>query len=228
MKSRTGQDLRRAADRGAGTPGRGFLLSLEGIEGSGKSTQCPYIADWCQARGWDVVLSREPGGTAVGRRIRRILLSEEGLDLHAETELLLLFADRCQHYHEVIQPALQAGKMVITDRFSDASLAYQGAGRGVETGRIQQLLEWTLGDFRPHLTLLFDVPPDAGLHRAAARDKPDRFEREPEAFHAAVRQAYQELAQREPQRFRQLDARRSQARVRAQLRAVLQDVLGAR
>lgn len=212
----------------AGTPGSGFLISLEGIEGSGKSTQCPYIADWCQTRGWDVVISREPGGTAIGQHIRRILLSEEGLGLHEEAELLLLFADRCQHYHEVIHPALQAGKMVITDRFSDASFAYQGAGRGVEMGRIQQLLEWTLGDFRPHLTLLFDVPPDAGLHRATAHDAPDRFEREPEAFHAAVRQAYQDMAQREPQRFRQLDARHSQAQVRGQLRTVLQDVLGAR
>ena len=206
----------------------GFLLSLEGVEGSGKSTQCAFIAEWCRNQGWDVVISREPGGTALGVSIRRLLLSTNSSAMHAETELLLLLADRCQHYHERIFPAMQSGKLVVTDRFIDSSLAYQGVGRRLGKARVRQLHQWLFGDFRPHLSVLFDIPVALGLRRKANAEDPDRFEDESLAFHEAVHDGYQQLLAEEPGRFRVVNAQGTQEEIQRDLRTVLIDCVGAR
>ena len=204
---------------------QGFLISLEGIEGGGKSTHLEFVAQWLRDRGREVVTSREPGGTALGEQIRRVLLCPESEGMHLDAELLLLFAARAQHFHERILPAIESGKAVVSDRFIDASLAYQGAGRGATTQRIQALQAWTLDAFCPRLTLLFDVEPTLGLSRAAQRGVPDRFEREPIEFYDRVRECYRSLAEQEPHRFRVLNANLELQRVRDDLARVLSEFL---
>lgn len=201
----------------------GFFITVEGGEGAGKSTMLAFMRDWLAKAGHDVVVTREPGGTALGERVRDILLHARELHMTAETEALLMFAARAEHLERVIRPALDAGKTVLCDRFTDATYAYQGGGRGLPAERIAQLEAWVQGALRPNLTLLLDVPVDVGLKRANQRSEPDRFEREQQEFFERVRAAYLERARREPQRLRVIDASRTPAEVQQQIA----DVLGA-
>lgn len=187
----------------------GLFITLEGGEGAGKSTQLEKVADWFRARGQHVLVTREPGGTRAGEAIRQILLQRGDIAISAETELLLVFAARAQHLIEVIRPALAAGHVVICDRFTDASYAYQGGGRGLSRQQIEQLESWVQEGLRPDLTLLLDTPVDVGMARAGQRDgDADRFETEPGSFFMAVREAYLNIARHEPGRVCIIDASR--------------------
>lgn len=184
-----------------------WLTSLQKrILGTGKSTNRDYLAARLREQGLDVVLTREPGGTPLAERVRELLLAPSDEVMAADTELLLVFAARAQHLAEVIRPALARGAVVLCDRFTDATYAYQGGGRGLSVERIAQLEQFVQGDLRPDLTLVFDLPVEVGLARAAARGRLDRFEQEGQAFFEAVRQAYLQRAQRAPQRYTLLDA----------------------
>ncbi|MHA6193769.1 dTMP kinase [Pseudomonas wadenswilerensis] len=195
----------------------GLFITLEGPEGAGKSTNRDYLAGLLRDRGLDVLLTREPGGTPLAERIRELLLapSEERMD--ADTELLLVFAARAQHLAEVIRPALARGAVVLCDRFTDATYAYQGGGRGLSVERIATLERFVQDGLQPDLTLLFDLPVEVGLSRAAARGRLDRFEQEGQAFFEAVRQAYLQRAEADPQRYRLLDAAQPLAAVQQTL-----------
>ncbi len=200
---------------------QGFFITVEGGEGAGKSTMLAFMRDWLAQAGRDVVVTREPGGTPLGERVRDILLHARELHMTAETETLLMFAARAEHLERVIRPALDAGKTVLCDRFTDATYAYQGGGRGLSIERIAQLEAWVQGALRPNLTLLLDVPVDVGLKRANQRSEPDRFEREQQEFFERVRATYLERARREPQRLRVIDASRTPAEVQHQITSVL-------
>ena len=202
----------------------GLFITLEGGEGAGKSTQLSYIAEWLRPRGRDVVITREPGGTDVGERIREILLHHRG-KMTADTELLLMFAARAEHLNGVIRPALAEGKIVLCDRFTDATYAYQGGGRGIAPERIAALEQWVQQGLRPDLTILLDLPADVGLGRAGERGGFDRFEREQQDFFERVRASYLAAATREPNRIRVIDASRSQSEVSAAIVAVLREVV---
>ena len=204
---------------------RGLFITLEGVEGAGKSTNIPFISGLLERAGQSVVLTREPGGTKLGERIRSLLLDPDPeLAIDPESELLLMFAARAQHFHEVIQPSLKSGKTVLCDRFTDASFAYQGAGRGIPIGKIAQLQTWLQGDLRPDLTLIFDIDVEAGLKRANDRGNPDRFEQEKIDFFQRVRDYY---LQRAPQRerYRVIDASGDIASVETQLEKVISTFL---
>lgn len=203
---------------------RGLFVTLEGGEGAGKSTQLEAIKDWLQDRGQAVVVTREPGGTALGERIRDVLLHHSG-DMTVEAETLLMFSARMEHLARVIQPALSSGKVVLCDRFTDATYAYQGGGRGLPAARIAELERWVQGDLRPNLTIVFDIGVDAGLRRVARRAAPDRFEREQHAFLERVRQTYLARARHEPKRFRVVDASLTQAEVTRAAIAIFEDFL---
>lgn len=189
-----------------------FFISFEGIEGSGKTTQIRWLADRLQSRGHEVLITREPGGCPIADQIRRILLHPDNDSLVPRAELLLYAAARAQHVAEVIRPALQQGRMVLCDRYCDATLAYQGYARGLDLPLVKQLNELAAGNCLPHLTLLLDMPPDRGLQRAlqrntAAADLAEgRFEQESLAFHRKVRDGYLDLARLEPHRIRIVDA----------------------
>lgn len=206
---------------------RGFFITIEGGEGAGKSTMLAFVRDWLVQAGHDVVVTREPGGTALGERVRDILLHAHELHVTAETEALLMFAARAEHLECIVRPALGAGKTVLCDRFTDATYAYQGGGRGLSEERIAQLEAWVQGALRPNLTLLLDVPVEMGLKRANRRSAPDRFEREQREFFERVRAAYLARAQREPQRVRVIDATPAPAEVQRRLAEVLAEVVGA-
>ena len=206
---------------------RGRFITLEGSEGSGKSTNLAFIHQQLQAAGLDVVLTREPGGTPLGEQIRELLLDHRQQAMHSDTELLLMFAARAQHIREVILPALERGQWVLCDRFTDATYAYQGAGRGIDEGRIGQLEQWVQGDLRPDLTFFLDLPVSQGLARAGERGEPDRFEREQIDFFERVRQGYLAQAARHPQRYRLVDASVPLEQVQAQLTQQISDYLRA-
>ena len=195
---------------------RGYFITLEGGEGAGKSTALPFVRDWLRQAGHEVVVTREPGGTELGERVRELLLHRRELHMCTETETLLMFAARAEHLAQVIRPALAAGKTVLCDRFTDATYAYQGGGRGLPAARIAELESWVQGALRPDLTLLLDVPVETGLMRANQRSAPDRFERE-----QRVRATYLKRARHEPQRVHVIDAARDLAAVQTQLQAVL-------
>lgn len=199
----------------------GLFITLEGPEGAGKSTNRDYLAELLGATGREVVLTREPGGTPLAERIREILLAPAAEPMAVDTELLLMFAARAQHLAQVIRPALARGALVLCDRFVDATYAYQGSGRGVPVERIATLEAFVLGDLQPDLTLVFDLPVEIGLARAARRGALDRFEQEQRAFFEAVRQTYLDRAQAVPARYRLIDASRSLAEVQADLRALV-------
>jgi dTMP kinase len=184
----------------------GLFITLEGPEGAGKSTNREYLAARLREQGVDVVMTREPGGTPLAERIRELLLAPSEERMAVDTELLLMFAARAQHLAEVIRPALARGAVVLCDRFTDATYAYQGGGRGLPVERIAILEAFVQGELRPDLTLVFDLPVEVGLARAAARGRLDRFEQEGQAFFEAVRQAYLQRAGQQPQRYRLLDA----------------------
>lgn len=203
----------------------GLFITLEGPEGAGKSTNREYLAALLREQGLEVVLSREPGGTPLAERIRELLLTPSDELMHSDTELLLVFAARAQHLAEVIRPALQRGAVVLCDRFTDATYAYQGGGRGLSEARIAELERFVQGDLRPNLTLVFDLPVEVGLARAAARGRLDRFEQEGQDFFEAVRQAYLQRAQKAPERYRVLDAAQTLEQVQRDIDAVLPLIL---
>ncbi|KAF0284920.1 dTMP kinase [Spiribacter sp. SSL99] len=199
------------------------LITVEGTEGAGKSSALAIIRDWVTAHGGEPVVTREPGGTALGEELREVLLGHREAGMSAEAEVLLMFAARAEHVRTVIQPALQAGQWVICDRFTDASLAYQGGGRGLGIERVRALADWLLGDLQPGLTLWLDLPVATGLARAAGRSAPDRFESERARFFEAVRAAYAELANADPGRITRVDATQSLARVGAAIETLLDE-----
>lgn len=200
-------------------------MTLEGPEGAGKSTNRDYLAERLRAEGVEVVLTREPGGTPLAERIREVLLAPGDEPMNTDTELLLVFAARAQHLAEVIRPALARGAVVICDRFTDSTYAYQGGGRGLCLQRIAALEAFVQGDLRPDLTLLFDLPVEVGMARASARGRLDRFELEGQAFFDAVRTAFLERARAEPARYYLLDAAQPLAQVQQALDALLPTLL---
>jgi dTMP kinase len=204
---------------------KGRLITLEGGEGAGKSTCLQEIVDTLEQAGISVVTGREPGGTALGEEVRKLLLDADNHKMCAQAELLLMFAARAQYLKEWLVPALQRGDWVVSDRFVDASYAYQGGGRGIAVERIEWLEQWVLGDVRPDLTLLLDVAPELGLARATSERPPDRFEVEELDFYARVRAAYLDRAQQQRARFRVIDASQPVADVLTQLRAELNTFL---
>lgn len=203
---------------------RGRFITLEGIEGAGKSSSIPFIKELFEQGGRNVVVTREPGGTELGERIRALLL-RAGNTMDVETEILLMFAARAEHLSKVIEPALRMGQMVICDRFTDATYAYQGGGRGVAEARIAALETWVQRELRPDLTLLFDVPVAQGRERAGGRSAPDRFEQEHDAFFERVRATYLAIAAREPERVRRIDASLGPEDVRRQIQQVLRPLV---
>ncbi|BDM24138.1 MULTISPECIES: dTMP kinase [Pseudomonas] len=204
----------------------GLFITLEGPEGAGKSTNRDYLAARLREQGLDVVLTREPGGTPLAEKVRELLLAPSDEAMAADTELLLVFAARAQHLAQVIRPALARGAVVLCDRFTDATYAYQGGGRGLSVARIATLEQFVQGDLRPDLTLVFDLPVEVGLARAAARGRLDRFEQEGQAFFEAVRQAYLQRAQSEPQRYSLLDAAQPLEAVQRAIDALLPAIVG--
>jgi dTMP kinase len=195
---------------------RGRFITLEGIDGAGKTTHLEWLAGFLGKRGIRVTVTREPGGTAVGERLRELVLHGEA-ELHPETETLLMFAARCEHIDKVIEPALASGVWVICDRFTDATYAYQSGGSGVSWSKIAQLEQWTQDGLQPDTTVLFDVAPDVGLARAARGKSPDRFERERAAFYERARQAYLERAREAPDRVHVVDASRPVSEIHKRL-----------
>lgn len=185
---------------------KGIFITLEGIEGVGKTTHASYIAELLGKSGREIVLTREPGGTGTGEEIRKILLHKQQYALCARSELLLMFAARAQHLQEIIEPALEKGNIVLCDRFTDASYAYQGGGRGIPLLQIQSLEQWVQGSLRPDITLLLDVDVKTGLHRAGVRSDADRFESETMVFFESVRKSYLDIAKAEPARVSVIDA----------------------
>lgn len=182
------------------------FITLEGMDGAGKSTHIPSIIEALQAGGHEVISTREPGGTMLGERLRELLLHEP---MHAETETLLMFAARREHIATVIAPALARGAYVLSDRFTDATYAYQCGAKGVEASKIQLLEQWVQADLQPDITLLFDVPVEVSMQRLASARTPDKFERETADFFARIREAYLLRAKQNPARFRVIDANRS-------------------
>ncbi|MGW8227520.1 MAG: dTMP kinase [Gammaproteobacteria bacterium] len=201
------------------------FITVEGSEGVGKSSNLAFIEDYLRNAGIDIVRTREPGGTPLGEAVRELLLDARQKAMCDDTELLLMFAARAQHLAEVIRPALAAGQWVLCDRFTDATYAYQGGGRGVPMERIRVLEEWVQGELRPDHTLLLDMQVADGLQRAGARSEPDRFEQEQHAFFERVRDTYLMRAQAEPGRIHVIDASPALDKVQAQIAQVLQRIL---
>lgn len=204
---------------------RGRFITVEGGEGVGKTTNLEYIRAALERSGKTLRVTREPGGTPIAERIRGVLLDPANTGMAPDCELLLVFAARAEHLARVIRPALEAGEWVLCDRFTDATYAYQGGGRGLSRQRIEELEAMVQGDLRPDLTLLLDVPVEIGLSRAGARGALDRFEQEEVAFFERVREAYLERAAQAPERYRVIDASLPLADVRAQLNRALQAIL---
>lgn len=202
---------------------KGKFITLEGTEGAGKSTALEAIKSWFDRANIDVVLTREPGGTPVAEKIRDLLLDNKNYDMLEDTELLLMFAARSQHINELIRPTLKKGKWILCDRFTDATYAYQGGGRGIDMKRIASLEQWVQGDLRPDLTLLLDLSVEQGLARAGKRGSLDRFEREHIEFFQQVRQVYLQRAADFPNQYRIIDASQSIDAVREQIHSVLSD-----
>ena len=203
---------------------KGQFITVEGIEGVGKTTNIEFIQQRLLAAGKNVVVTREPGGTPLGEAVRGLLLDPEYTGMDSSCELQLMFAARAEHLARVIRPALDKGQWVLCDRFTDATYAYQGGGRGIDTGVIARLEELVQGDFRPDLTLLLDVPVEIGLARASERGKLDRFEQEKVEFFERVRQAYLGMAGQHATRYRIVDASQPLEQVQKQLEVVLQSV----
>lgn len=202
---------------------RGKFITLEGIDGAGKSTHLRWIARFLRGRGIRVKVTREPGGTPAGEQVRRLVLAGRER-LHAETETLLMFAARREHLARVITPALERGFWVVCDRFTDATYAYQSGGSGVSWEKVATLEQWVHSGLQPDLTVLFDVSPATGRSRTGRKNKLDRFERERNAYFGRVRDAYLRRAQAEPGRIRVLDAQASLAQVKKELEMVLSTI----
>lgn len=197
------------------------FITVEGIEGAGKTSCLDLLEQRIRQRGHEVLVTREPGGTPLGEDLRRLLLGHRHDGMADDTELLLMFAARAEHLHAKIEPALVAGSWVLCDRFTDATYAYQGYGRGIDVQRIAALETWVQGERRPDLTLLLDLPVEVGLQRAGRRSTPDRFERQALTFFDRVRQGYLSLAAAAPGRFRVIDAGQSLDEVSRQVTATI-------
>lgn len=201
-----------------------MFITLEGPEGSGKSSQIPALAEYLQDEGFDILVTREPGGTAVGDQIREVLMNLQNVSIMPRTEILLFLAARAQHVEALIRPALEAGKVVICDRFGDSTLAYQGYGHKTDLDTLRLLLDFSTGGLKPDLTLLLDVPVSVGFERK--RDNSlewNRLDAYAEAFHERVRQGYLELAQAEPERWHVIDATKDKDQVQKAMRKVILD-----
>lgn len=203
----------------------GFFLTLEGTEGVGKSTALKFIQEYLSKAGKNYIVTREPGGTTIAEQIRQVLLTPNPSEImKPETELLLMFAARIQHVQQVIQPALAAGQWVVSDRFIDASFAYQGGGRGIDVERIEALEKWLLPHLKPNLTILFDAPAQIGLERAKHRGAQDRIEQEKIDFFERVREGYLQRMQQDKKRFRLIDATQSLENVQVELKKILNEI----
>ncbi|MGH8120409.1 MAG: dTMP kinase [Gammaproteobacteria bacterium] len=202
---------------------RGFFITLEGMEGAGKSTHMAFMAGQLEKTGKEIVTTREPGGTPLGEQVRQILLMQNSLAIDSMTELLLMFAARAQHRREVIVPALQSGKIVLCDRFTDSSYAYQGGGRGIPVKTISRLAGVVHPDLQPDLTLLFDVPVSTGLERAGKEREADRFEKETIEFFEKVRKSYLKLAKSEPNRIKLINTDKDIGSVHSRIMEFLRD-----
>ena len=197
---------------------RGKFISLEGMDGAGKSTHIPDIIKLIAEKGVEVVSTREPGGTALGEQLRTLLLQEP---MHPETETLLMFAARREHIAKVIEPALARGAWVLSDRFTDATYAYQCGGRGVIANKITELESWVQGDLQPDLTLLFDVPVEVSVKRLAEARTPDKFERESAEFFSKIRHAYLDRANKNPHRFHIINSNQALEAVKAEVKSII-------
>lgn len=204
---------------------KGMFITVEGSEGAGKSTNLEFIQEQLQAAGKQLVMTREPGGTELGEAIRELLLGHKHDGMSDDCELLLMFAARAEHLNRVIKPALEQGNWVVCDRFTDATYAYQGGGRGIPIQRIEALENWVQGELRPDLTLFLDIPVDVGLKRAGDRSAPDRFERQQIDFFERVRSCYLERAKSDAGRYRIIDAGQSLEDVQRDIAKVLAEVL---
>lgn len=202
-------------------PFTGRFITFEGIDGAGKSTHIQYVADLLRNKNRQVVLTREPGGTVLGEKLRELLLHDK---MNLETEALLMFAARRQHIAEVIEPALKRGDWVISDRFTDASFAYQGGGRGLDLDKLRQLEAWVHPHLQPDMTLLFDVSPDVAQTRLEAARSPDKFEREKTEFFNRVRGEYLRRANEFPERFRIIDSSRTIESIRETIKGLIGDL----
>jgi dTMP kinase len=211
-----------AADPGGVYADTGLFVCFEGGDGAGKSTQSRALADWLSGLGHEVLLTFEPGGTDVGQELRRIVLSPETGELSPRTEALLYAADKAEHVDTLIRPALERGVVVITDRYVDSSIAYQGAGRVLALSEVTALQRWATADLRPHLTVVLDVEPDHGLGRF---DERDRIEAEGEDFHERARQSFLALAVENPDHYLVLDGRSPVEEIAAAVRARLEPML---
>jgi len=202
-----------------------MFITVEGSEGAGKSTNLEFIQEQLQSAGKELVMTREPGGTDLGEAIRELLLGHRHDGMSDDCELLLMFAARAEHLNRVIKPALEKGNWVVCDRFTDATYAYQGGGRGISMQRIEALEKGVQGDLRPDLTLFLDIPVDVGLKRAGNRSTPDRFERQQIDFFERVRACYLERARSDVARYRIIDAGQSLEDVQRDIARVLAKVL---
>lgn len=197
------------------------FITFEGVDGAGKSTHLHWFAEALRERGADVIVTREPGGTPLGEQLREMLLSQP---MSIGTEALLMFAARLEHVEQVIKPALAAGKWVISDRFSDASFAYQGGGRGMDWEKLRQLEQWVHADLQPDLTLFFDVPVEVARLRLANNVSLDRFEQEQDAFFERVRAGYHRRVAENPERYAVIDAAQTLDAVQQQLVAIIESI----
>lgn len=204
---------------------KGKFITVEGGEGAGKSSNLAFIRELLEQAGIQVLFTREPGGTQLGEDLRELLLGHKHTGMSDDTELLLMFAARAEHLNQKIIPAMESGTWVLCDRFTDATYAYQGGGRGIDTNRINQLENWVQGALRPDITLLLDLPVEIGLERAKKRSEPDRFEREKIEFFEKVRSAYLSIAKASPERVKVIDAGKTLEQVQQQIQTVLEDYL---
>jgi len=205
----------------------GKFLTLEGSEGAGKSTNLAFMAEYLRSKSIEVITTREPGGTEIGEAVRGILLNKDYTEMHPDTELLLMFAARAQHIREKILPALEQGKWVISDRFTDASYAYQGAARKMGFERIAEIETWVQQGFFPDCTLVLDLPIEMGMQRVRSRGGDgDRFEEEQQAFFETVRQAYLQRATDNPDRYSVIDASQSLQAVQKLIQTALDSLIG--
>jgi len=202
-----------------------MFITIEGGEGGGKSTNIAFIKDYLEKSGQQVIVTREPGGTKLGEKVREVLLNPEHKGMYDDTELLLMFAARAQHIAEVIKPALAQGKWVLCDRFTDATYAYQGGGRGINKERIAMLEQWVQGELRPDITLLLDLPVEVGMRRASARANLDRFEQEKLQFFENVRACYLAMAKQYSNRYRIINAEQTLDKVQQDIQIILDEGL---
>lgn len=204
---------------------KGLFISFEGVEGAGKTTNIHYIAEKIEAAGHEILLTREPGGTALSEAIRELLISKDYPEMHVNTELLLMFAARSEHLNKKILPAINAGKWVLCDRFTDATFAYQGAGRGIPENAISILEDFIQGSLKPDYTFLFDLEAEIGLARAQKRGEADRFEQQHIDFFNRVRKKYLAMAECEKKRYRIVNANHNLATVQKQINLLLAEIV---